>query len=72
MGTRQRILVEGHARRDARELKGRTECNRTVNFEGAERLIGEMIDVTITQALTHSLRAEVPTFEANHSHAVGA
>ena len=72
VGTRQRILVEGHARRDARELKGRTECNRTVNFEGAERLIGEMIDVTITQALTHSLRAEVPTFEANHGHAVGA
>ena len=72
VGTRQRILVEGHARRDARELKGRTECNRTVNFEGAERLIGEMIDVTITQALTHSLRAEVPTFEASHSRVVGA
>ena len=72
VGTRQRILVEGHARRDARELKGRTECNRTVNFEGAERLIGEMIDVTITQALTHSLRAEVPTFEASHRRVVGA
>jgi tRNA-2-methylthio-N6-dimethylallyladenosine synthase len=72
VGTRQRILVEGHARRDARELKGRTECNRTVNFEGAERLICEMIDVTITQALTHSLRAEVPTFEASHSLVVAA
>ncbi len=67
VGTRQRILVEGHARRDARELKGRTECNRTVNFQGADRLIGEMIEVTITQALTHSLRAEVPFFETSQS-----
>ena len=72
VGTRQRILVEGHARRDARELKGRTECNRTVNFEGAERLIGEMIDVTITRALTHSLRAEVPFFETSQNRIVGA
>ena len=72
VGTRQRILVEGHARRDARELKGRTECNRTVNFEGAERLIGEMIDVTINRALTHSLRAEVPFFETSQNRIVGA
>jgi tRNA-2-methylthio-N6-dimethylallyladenosine synthase len=59
LGTRQRILVEGPSRKDPNELMGRTECNRIVNFPGAQRLVGEMVDVTITQALPHSLRAEV-------------
>jgi tRNA-2-methylthio-N6-dimethylallyladenosine synthase len=62
VGTVQRILVEGPSRKDAAELMGRTECNRIVNFHGgpaSSRLVGQMIDVTITQALPHSLRAEV-------------
>jgi len=58
VGTRQRILVGGASRKDPGELMGRTECNRIVNFKGPERLIGQMIDVTITQALPHSLRGE--------------
>ncbi|MFI4932220.1 MAG: tRNA (N6-isopentenyl adenosine(37)-C2)-methylthiotransferase MiaB [Burkholderiales bacterium] len=58
VGTRQRILVEGRSRKDASELMGRTECNRIVNFKGPARLVGQMIDVTITQALPHSLRGE--------------
>jgi len=59
VGTVQRILVEGPSRRNAEELMGRTECNRIVNFAGAARLIGQMVDVTITEAFPHSLRAEV-------------
>jgi len=62
MGKTQRILVEGPSRKDATELMGRTECNRIVNFPGGphmDRLIGQMLDVTITQAYPHSLRAEV-------------
>jgi tRNA-2-methylthio-N6-dimethylallyladenosine synthase len=63
VGTVQRILVEGAARKPgadgAPELMGRTECNRIVNFAGAERLIGELIDVTITRAYPHSLRGEI-------------
>ena len=66
VGTVQRILVEGPSRRPgpdgAPELMGRTECNRIVNFDGGpqgQRLVGRMIDVTITQALPHSLRAAV-------------
>ena len=65
VGTVQRILVEGPARRqpgDAPELMGRTECNRIVNFPAgpqAARLVGQMIDVRITAALPHSLRGEV-------------
>ena len=61
-GTVQRILVEGPSRKNAAELMGRTECNRIVNFDGgpnSTRLIGQMIDVKITQALPHSLRGEV-------------
>ena len=62
MGTVQRILVEGPSRKNSAELMGRTECNRIVNFNGgpnSQRLIGQMIDVTITEALPHSLRGEV-------------
>ena len=66
-GTVQRILVEGNSRKSAAELMGRTECNRIVNFDGgphAARLVGQMIDVRITQALPHSLRGEVLVREA--------
>jgi tRNA-2-methylthio-N6-dimethylallyladenosine synthase len=66
-GTVQRILVEGPSRKDASELMGRTECNRIVNFKGgpqSARLVGQMVDVRITQALPHSLRAEVLVREA--------
>ena len=51
-----RVLVEGRARRNADELSGRTANNRVVNFAGPARLIGSFADVTITQALPHSLR----------------
>jgi tRNA-2-methylthio-N6-dimethylallyladenosine synthase len=62
VGTVQRILVEGASRKSAAELMGRTECNRIVNFDGglaSARLVGQMIDVRITQALPHSLRGAV-------------
>ncbi len=59
VGSVQRILVEGHARKDAAELAGRTENNRVVNFAGQARLIGQFIDVRITAALPHSLRGEI-------------
>jgi tRNA-2-methylthio-N6-dimethylallyladenosine synthase len=61
VGSTQRILVEGPSRKNPRELMGRTECNRIVNFDGGAdgaQLAGQMIDVTITEALPHSLRGE--------------
>jgi len=58
VGTRQRILVEGPSRKNAEELMGRTECNRIVNFAGAPELVGRMVDVTISAAYAHSLRAD--------------
>ena len=59
VGTTQRILVEGHAKRDVTELMGKTENNRAVNFVGPERLMGQMIDVVITEARANTFRAEV-------------
>lgn len=61
VGTRQRILVVGASRKDPGELMGRTECNRVVNLPGAPRLIGQMVDVTITHAHPHTLRGVVVT-----------
>jgi len=58
VGTRQRILVEGVSKKDARELTGRTPNNRVVNFPGGQRLVGHFIEVDITAALPHSLRGE--------------
>ncbi len=59
VGTVQRVLVEGHAKKDASELAGRTDNNRVVNFPGQARLIGQFVEVTITAALPHSLRGEI-------------
>jgi tRNA-2-methylthio-N6-dimethylallyladenosine synthase len=58
IGTRQRVLVEGPSRRDARELAGRTDNNRVVNFFGPRRLIGQFADVEVTALRSHSLRGE--------------
>jgi tRNA-2-methylthio-N6-dimethylallyladenosine synthase len=63
VGTVQRILVEGPSRRNGDELMGRTECNRIVNFAAPARLVGQLVDVRITEALPHSLRAEALTQE---------
>jgi tRNA-2-methylthio-N6-dimethylallyladenosine synthase len=58
-GTVQRVLVEGSARKNAAELFGRTECNRAVVFPGPQRLVGQMVDVRITEAQQRGLRGEV-------------
>ena len=59
VGTAQRILVEGVSKRDSGELMGRTECNRVVNFAGPPHLVGQLIDVNITETRTYTLRGEV-------------
>ena len=64
VGTVQRLLVEGVSKRDASELMGRTECNRVVNFPGQLRLMGQMVDVRITEAKTYTLRGEVLLHES--------
>jgi len=63
LGTTQRVLVEGRSRKNADELMGRTDCNRVVNFEGDARLVGQMVELTVTRSLSHTLRGEVRTRE---------
>ncbi len=64
VGAVQRVLVEGVSKKDARELSGRTDNNRVVNFAGNPRLIGTLVDVTVTAALPHSLRGEIVVRES--------
>ena len=59
VGKVSRVLVERPSRKDASQFAGRTENNRVVNFKGHPRLIGEFVNVRITEALPNSLRGEV-------------
>ncbi len=59
VGSVQRVLVERPSRKDNNQLAGRTENNRVVNFAGPKELIGEFVDLTITEALPNSLRGEL-------------
>jgi len=59
VGTVQRVLVERPAIKDSRELAGRTENNRWVNFAGPHSLIDHFVDVVVTDALPHSLRGRL-------------
>jgi len=61
VGSVQAILVEGRSARRAHELCGKTENNRTVNFAGDPRLIGQFVDVVITETQPNSLRGRVRT-----------
>ena len=60
VGTTQTILVEGQSKKDAEQLRGRTENNRVVNFKGPKNIIGSFVDIEITEALPNSLRGCLP------------
>lgn len=59
LGTEQRVLVEGPSKKNLMELRARTENNRVVNFEGSADLIGQFVDVKITDVFANSLRGEL-------------
>jgi len=59
LGNIERVLVEGISKKDSGQLMGRTENNRIVNFDGDKELIGQLVNVRITEALPNSLRAEL-------------
>jgi tRNA-2-methylthio-N6-dimethylallyladenosine synthase len=59
VGSVQRVLVEKPSTRNPNELSGRTENMRYVNFAGHPRLIGQFVDVVITEAMANSLRGRV-------------
>jgi len=59
VGTSQTVLVEKASRRGNGQLAGKTHCNRWLNFDGPESLIGHFAEVRITESLTNSLRGEL-------------
>ena len=58
VGTVQRVLVVRPSKKNPKQLAGRTENNRWVNFDGPEALISQFVDVLITEALPNSLRGK--------------
>ena len=59
VGSAQRILIEGPAKKNPDELFGRTDNNRVVNLPGQSRLIGQFVEAKIISAMPHSLRGEL-------------
>jgi len=59
VGSVQRVLVEKMSRRNAGELAGRLDNNRTVNFVGSSGMLGRFVDVKITALEHHTLRGEM-------------
>jgi tRNA-2-methylthio-N6-dimethylallyladenosine synthase len=68
VGSVQRVLVEGPSRKNPQELSGRTENNRTVNFPSPASLRGQFVAVTITAALSNSLRGRLQSDAAGIAH----
>jgi tRNA-2-methylthio-N6-dimethylallyladenosine synthase len=63
VGTVQRVLVEKVSKQNMTQLSGRTENLRWVHFDAPARLVGEFVDVYITEATTNALRGRVVTDE---------
>lgn len=59
VGTKQSVLVDGIGKQGHNQLAGRTENNRVVHFDGDRRLIGQFVDIIITEALSNSLRGRM-------------
>lgn len=59
IGSTQTLLVTGYSKKDSKQLAGRTECNRVVNFDGPAQLIGQFVNVKINEALPNSLRGRL-------------
>jgi tRNA-2-methylthio-N6-dimethylallyladenosine synthase len=59
VGTTQRVVVESISKKDQRELAGRTDNNRVVNFVGPAAMVGKFVEVTITAVSMHTLRGEL-------------
>ena len=66
VGSVQRVLIESVSKKSTAELAGRCENIRVVNFPAGPqgvRLIGQYVNVKITEAVAHSLRGEIVTVD---------
>ena len=64
IGTTQKVLVEKTSKKDANQLAGKTENMRWVNFDADPSVMGEFVDVIITEALPNSLRGRLANNQA--------
>jgi tRNA-2-methylthio-N6-dimethylallyladenosine synthase len=65
LDTEQRVLVEGPSKKNPMELRGRTENNRIVNFVAPHTVIGQFVDVKITDVYSNSLRGDLVRQESD-------
>ena len=61
VGTTQRLLVERPAKKGEGMLAGRTENMRWVNFQAPTELLGQFVEVVITEVMRNSLRGRLVT-----------
>jgi tRNA-2-methylthio-N6-dimethylallyladenosine synthase len=59
LGNTEQILVEGRSQKGENRMMGRTRTNKIVNFEGADSLVGELVDVRITATNPWALRGDL-------------
>jgi tRNA-2-methylthio-N6-dimethylallyladenosine synthase len=69
VGSVQSVLVEGPSRKNPNEMTGKTENMRSVNFPGHARLVGQFVDVVITEALSNSLRGRIASADQDEDRA---
>ncbi|MCH9694411.1 MAG: tRNA (N6-isopentenyl adenosine(37)-C2)-methylthiotransferase MiaB [Gammaproteobacteria bacterium] len=63
VGSTQTVLVERLSKKSGQQVSGRTENNRWVNFDADASVIGQFVDVVITEALPNSLRGRLANKE---------
>ena len=59
IGKRFRVLVEGQGRSGTNYLTGRNEAYMIIDFPGPLELVGQFVEVEITEALNWALRGEL-------------
>jgi tRNA-2-methylthio-N6-dimethylallyladenosine synthase len=59
VGSVQTVLVEKVSKKSEQQMSGRTENMRWVNFDAPNDLIGQFVDVVITEGLPNSLRGRL-------------
>ena len=58
-GRELRVLVERQSSKSSRDMTGHSTCHKVVNFPGDDSMLGNIVDVRITQAKQNSLYGEV-------------
>ena len=67
IGSEQQVLIDGYSRKNFRDLSGRTQNNRVINFVGTPDLIGNFANVSVLEALPNSLRGTLLSADVTES-----